>query len=83
MFYTYVIQSKKDGKLYVGYAKDLVGRIKEHNNGLVKAIKTRKPFKLLYYESCNILEDAIKREKSLKTGFGRRYLKQRLSDMKV
>jgi len=83
MFYTYVIKSKKDGKLYVGYTKDLIGRMKEHNEGLVRATKARKPFKLLYYESCNILEDAIKREKSLKTGFGRRYLKQRLSDIKV
>ena len=83
MFYTYVIKSKKDGRLYVGHTNDLVARIKEHNNGFVKSTKSRKPFKLIYYEACNILEDAIKREKSLKTGFGRRYLKQRLSDLRV
>ncbi len=83
MFYTYVIKSQKDGKLYIGHTKDLIARMKEHNDGLVKSTKSRKPFKLSYYEACNILEDAIKREKSLKTGFGRRYLKQRLSDLKL
>ena len=81
MFYVYVIKSFKDGKIYVGHTNDLKERIKQHNNGLVKSTRSRKPFKLLYYEASNILEDAVRREKSLKTGFGRRYLKSRLSDI--
>jgi putative endonuclease len=47
----------------------------------VKATSPRRPFELLYYEACNLLEDAIRRERSLKTGFGRAYLKRRLSDI--
>jgi putative endonuclease len=47
----------------------------------VAATKPRIPLKLLYYEACNIPEDAIAREKALKTGFGRAYLKRRLSDI--
>lgn len=80
MFYVYVIKSLKDNKLYVGQTDNLKKRFNEHNKGLVVSTKPRRPFKLLYYEACNILEDSIKREKALKTGYGRAYLKRRLSE---
>jgi len=82
MYYVYVIQSLKDKYIYTGYCTNLKIRIKKHNKGLVESTKPRRPFKLLYYEACNILEDAIRREKALKTGFGRAYLKRRLDDLK-
>jgi putative endonuclease len=50
----------------------------EHNNGMVSATKYRRPLKLIYYEACLSEEMAIAREKQLKTGFGRAYLKRRL-----
>ena len=81
MFYVYVIKSLKDGFLYVGHTDNLKERFNRHNQGLVKSTAKRKPFKLVYYEACNIIYDAVKREKSLKTGFGRSYLKRRLSDI--
>ena len=81
MYYVYVLKSLKDRKLYIGHTNDLVKRFKEHNTGLVESTKSRTPLTLLYYEACNILIDAIKREKSFKTGFGRAYLKRRLSDI--
>ena len=81
MHYVYVIKSLKDGKIYVGHTSNLIKRFKEHNQGLVKSTRNRKPFKPLYYEACNFLEDAVKREKVLKTGFGRAYLNRRLSDI--
>lgn len=81
MYYIYVIKSLKDKKLYVGHTDNLKRRFNEHNTGQVKSTNLRKPFKLLYYEACNLLEDALKREKALKTGFGRAYLKRRLSDI--
>ena len=80
MYCVYVIQSLRDKKLYIGHTNNLVKRIGEHNNGLVQATRNRKPFKLLYYEASNFLEDAVLREKALKTGFGRAYLKRRISD---
>ncbi len=83
MEYVYVLQSLKDGHIYVGHTNDLKARVQQHNTGKNISTKCRRPFKLLYYEACNILEDAIKREKSLKTGFGRAYLKRRLSDLKI
>lgn len=81
MYYVYVLKSLKDNRLYVGHTNNLVKRYGEHNKGFVKATAKRRPFKLLYYEACNVLQDAVNREKSLKTGFGRAYLKRRLSDI--
>lgn len=80
MFYTYVLKSEKDGKLYVGWTHDLGKRIEEHKHGGVPSTKHRRPLQLIYYEACNKKEDAIAREKQLKTGFGRAYLKRRMSE---
>ncbi len=83
MYYVYVIQSLRDKKLYIGHTNNLIKRIKQHNTGLVESTQKRKPFKLLYYEASNVLADAVRREKSFKTGFGRAYLKRRLSDIHI
>lgn len=78
MFYTYVLKSKKDHKLYIGYTNDLKKRFEKHCNGLVESTKLRRPLELIYYEACLDKEKAVKREKYFKTGFGRRYLKSRI-----
>lgn len=78
-YYTYVLRSKKDQDLYVGWSNDLKTRIKEHNSGKVRATKYRVPLELIYYEACLNKENAIIREKQLKTGFGRAYLKRRIN----
>ena len=80
MFYTYVLLSQKDNKFYIGYSKDLTERLKEHNDGKVLSTVNRRPLKLIYYEACLNEFDAIKREKYFKTGYGRRFLKNRLKD---
>jgi len=79
MFFTYVLKSLKDGKLYIGFSENVEERTRAHNDGLVKATRTRRPLKLIYYEACEEKSDALNREKQLKTGFGRAYLKRRLS----
>jgi putative endonuclease len=78
MFYTYVLESLKDRKLYVGYTDDLKQRFSEHSNGRVDATKNRRPLKLVYYEACLSRHLALRRERYFKTGFGRRFLKERL-----
>ncbi len=78
MFYTYVLKSKKDDKLYIGFSSNLKRRLEEHNKGLVGITKNRRPFELVYYEACCNEKKAIEREKILKTGFGRSYLKKRI-----
>ena len=67
MFYTYVLKSIKDNKLYVGFTEDLKKRINEHNQGLVLVTRARKPLTLIYYEACLNKNKAIKREKYFKT----------------
>jgi len=78
MFFTYVLLSLKDSKLYVGYTNNLKKRFIEHQKGGVEATRPRRPLKLVYYEACPNKQLAIKREKYFKTGFGRRFLKVRI-----
>jgi putative endonuclease len=79
MFYTYVLRCC-DGQLYVGSALDLRKRMAQHRAGKVRATAYRLPVTLEYYEACRSELKARLREKQLKTGFGRAYLKRRLND---
>ena len=78
MYYVYVIQSKKDKQFYTGLTRDLQNRLREHNSGGVPSTKKRGPFELIYYEACLNEQDGLAREKYLKSGMGKRYLKNRL-----
>ena len=78
MYYTYVLLSKKDKKLYVGCTEDLKLRFEQHIKGLVNSTKNRRPLILIYYEACLKQKDAFKREKYLKTHYGKMFLKNRL-----
>ena len=78
MFYNYVLLSEKDEGFYVGFAQDLKERLEKHQTGKVKSTANRRPLKLIYYEACLHQQDAIKREKYFKSGFGRRFLKNRM-----
>lgn len=78
MYYTYVMRSKKDGKFYTGHASDLRKRFSQHNRKSTTSTKDRAPFELIYYEACVNEYDALAREKYLKSGMGKRYLKNRL-----
>jgi len=77
-YYTYVLKSRKDGKLYIGFTKDIKRRVIMHKKGEVNATRERLPVELVYYEACRDKKYAVRREKQLKTGFGRAYLKRRL-----
>ena len=77
-YYTYVIQSIKDGNFYTGFTSDLRKRLQEHNKGNNISTKWRVPFMLIYYEACLDIEDAKRREKYLKSGIGKKYIKMRL-----
>ena len=78
MYYTYVLFSEKDGKKYIGYTQNLNLRFEQHSRGEVESTRHRRPLKSIYYEACIELEDAMRREKYLKTHYGRTFLKNRL-----
>jgi len=76
MWYIYALKSLKDGHLYIGISRNPEKRLLEHNSGMTKSTKSRKPFKIIYKEECQNRDNARKREKYLKTGCGREFLKQ-------
>lgn len=81
MYYIYLIQSKKTGKLYMGYTADLRARLRQHNTGKSIATKAYMPYELIYYEAYKAKKDAIVREQNLKYyGQGVRRLKERLNE---
>ena len=77
-YYVYVLVSEKDGNKYVGYTSDLKRRLVSHNEGEVPSTRKRLPMKLVYFEGCLDRQDATKREKYLKTAWGKRYIRNRL-----
>jgi putative endonuclease len=77
-YYVYVLKSEFDASWYIGYTSDLKKRISEHNSGKTITTSKKMPWTLIYCEASKSKEDAIAREKYLKSGMGRRYLKNRL-----
>ena len=80
MHSVYVLLSKKDGQLYIGYSRDIKSRLAEHNGGQVVATKYRRPFALIYCEMFASQKDAMQREMYLKSGWGRKYLEKTIPD---
>ena len=79
-YYVYLLESKKNGELYIGYTTNLTQRLKEHNQGLNFSTKSAKPWKIIYYEACLNEKDAKRREDYFKITQGKRLLKRRLKE---
>ena len=78
MYYVYVLRNPESKMLYTGFTSDLRKRLAEHQDGNSPYTRSRGPYELIYYEACIDSKDAAAREKYLKTGMGKRYLKNRL-----
>ena len=78
MWFAYALQSKYDGWLYIGMSTDVNRRLTEHNRGYNRSTRPRVPFELFYIEECSSRGEARKREKFLKSGKGRDFLRARL-----
>jgi len=76
----YVLYSRKDGKLYIGYSADLETRLKDHSAGRVESTAPRRPLTLIHVEYYLSKNDAARREKYLKTTKGKRVLRLMLRD---
>ncbi len=75
MYFVYVLRSKF-GKLYIGHTNNLERRVAEHNLGFSRyTSRVAGPWALVYKEPFNTRSGAMKRERELKTGKGRDYLK--------
>jgi len=74
----YVMRSRKNGVFYTGVTNDLRKRFTQHKSGKSAYTKGRGPWEIIYNEMCLDEDDARAREKYLKSGMGKRYLKNRL-----
>lgn len=81
MYYIYILHSKKDAGLYIGQTTDLKTRVQRHNQGYVTSTKNRRPVRLIHYESFLLKKDALAREEYLKSGYGRKQIRQQLKNL--
>jgi putative endonuclease len=80
MYYVYVLKSLTSGKLYKGFTSDLEKRIKVHNSSSGKRFTSKdQPWVLIYSEQFITRSEAVLREKFLKSGIGRDFIKQKLN----
>lgn len=75
MHFVYVIRSLKDGRFYVGITADVSRRLEEHNRGKTFSTKAYKPWLLVFTETYSNRLKAREREKFLKGGSGKEYIK--------
>lgn len=75
MYTVYVLRNKA-GKLYKGYTGNIEQRMAYHNSGLTNWTREKGPWDLVYVEEYANKQEALKREKLLKSGQGRDFLKQ-------
>ncbi len=76
MYYVYALKSTSHDRIYIGITKNLENRIKEHNSGKTKSTKFYRPWILFFSEEAISRNSARDREKELKTGSGREYLRE-------
>lgn len=78
MYYVYVLYSRQYNRFYIGYTDDLRQRFQEHKDKKFHTTQRMEEIILVYYEACLSKKDATARERQLKAGFGRAYLRKRL-----
>ncbi len=77
MYFVYVLNSVNRNYIYVGLTNNLQRRTSEHNKGYNKTTKPYLPFDLLHSESFETRTEARVREKYLKSGVGKEWIKMR------
>ena len=66
IFYVYILQSHTDGSLYTGQSQNLLHRLKQHQEGLVRSTRAKRPLSLVYFETFDTRALAMNREWELK-----------------
>jgi putative endonuclease len=74
MFVTYISQSQKSERYYIGHTQDILIRLSYHNDGRVKATKNKGPWVLVYKEEYETKLEANRRELEIKSKKSRRYI---------
>ncbi len=75
-FYTYIIQSKLNGRYYIGFSSDLEKRLEKHNAGGTASTRPYRPWTLVYFEEFLTKTEALKREREIKNKKSKDYIKK-------
>jgi putative endonuclease len=73
--YVYVLRSQVQPRFYIGMTTDFNKRLKQHNSGHTKSTRAYKPWTKVFIEEFDDSVSARNREKYLKSGIGREYIK--------
>lgn len=76
-YFVYII-CNKDGKIYIGQTSNMSKRLLEHNQTGVGYTSKYRPWRLMHTEKYDSREEAMQREKYLKTGVGRDWIKNNI-----
>ena len=76
MFTVYILFSKGLQKYYTGQTQNMENRLREHNSGETKFIRSGKPWELICTKNVETRSEAIRLEKKIKIYGAKRYLSQ-------
>jgi len=81
-YFVYVIENCSDKSWYIGYTSDINNRLVNHNthSGGEYTKKRSDKWKMIYYEAYINKTDALSREKFLKSGSGRVFIKKQIKN---
>ena len=79
-YFVYVLYSLNKGSIYIGQSNDPYLRLQYHNAAKNKATKHAIPWEIAHIEKFSSRAEAMKREKALKSGQGRAWLKSLLRE---
>ncbi len=81
MFVTYVLYSTHHDKIYIGYTSDLLDRYHSHNQLATKGYTVKfRPWQVIHVEFYDSKQEALKREKELKTSRGRAFIRTKIQN---
>ena len=80
-YFVYILQSLKDQNYYIGSTANVAARVKFHNSGLQRSTRSRIPFRLVLFEEFSSKEEALKREKMIKSWKGGEGFKKLVNGM--
>ncbi len=78
MYFTYVLYSPQYDRIYIGHTDNMEKRLERHNLGLVTSTKAYRPWELIHTERFSTRQEAMKREKELKSHQGRNFIRNQL-----
>ncbi len=78
MYYVYILKNEFDWT-YVGQTNNIEDRLKRHNSGLVRSTKSKIPLSIVHKEIFETRAESMRREKELKGGQGREWIKKMFS----